>query len=222
MISPRIEELAGKLLLAGTFGLLAARQLGGLVGTFAATAHRPYWQLGAIQSVLSLFFVALVVVMTLRRLPPRSSATGWVPRADAIGGTFALMLLVYLAPGAAPLAVQLLAIALMIVGTIGSIYCLRYLGRSFAVLAAARALVTAGPYGLVRHPLYLAEGLTTVGIIVGHWSVAALGLGIIQMALQFRRMQHEERVLRDAFPEYEGYAARVPMIVPGLAPAVAQ
>ncbi len=219
MISPRIEELLGKLLLAGTFGLLAVRQSVGIIAAFRATAHPPYWQLGVIQSLLGLFFVALVVVMTLRRLPPRSSATGWVPRADAIGGTFLLMLLVYLAQGATPLAAQLLAIVLMIAGTIGSIYCLRYLGRSFAVLAAARALVTRGPYGLVRHPLYLAEGLTTVGIIIGHWSVAALGLGLMQIALQFRRMQHEERVLRDAFPEYRGYAARVPMIVPGLVPA---
>lgn len=216
-MSPRIEDLIGKLLLIGTFCILLEQQLLGLVRTVTAPVHPPYWLLGVVQWVLAMFFVGMIVVMTVRRLPPRSSAVGWIPRADAIGGTFMVMLLVYVAPGAAPVSVQLLAIALMLIGAAGSIYCLRYLGRSFAMVAAARELVTRGPYGQVRHPLYLAEGLTILGIVIGHWSIAAVGLGIIQMALQFRRMQHEERVLRGAFPEYEAYAARVPMVVPGLA-----
>jgi protein-S-isoprenylcysteine O-methyltransferase Ste14 len=221
-MTPRTEELLGKLALAGTFVLLTVQQLSLVIENFTAPVRPQYWQLGAILSLLGLFFVALIVLLTMRRVPAQSRATGWVPRADAIGGTFVLMLLLYLPQGAAPLAVQLIAVGLMIVGTFASIYCLHFLGRSFAVVAAARSLVTRGPYQLVRHPLYLAEGVTTLGLIIGQWSIAALGVGLIQMSLQFLRMLHEEQVLRAAFPEYADYAARVPMIVPGLTPAVAQ
>jgi protein-S-isoprenylcysteine O-methyltransferase Ste14 len=83
-------------------------------------------------------------------------------------------------------------------------------------MASARELVTRGPYGVVRHPLYLAEGLSTIGIILLHWSPGVVARGAVQFALQFRRMQNEEKVLRAALPEYADYAARVPMVVPGL------
>jgi protein-S-isoprenylcysteine O-methyltransferase Ste14 len=131
----------------------------------------------------------------------------------AIAGTFALVLLAVLPPGGGGPMMKFAALVLMLVGTIFSIYCLHYLGRSFSIMASARELVTHGPYGVVRHPLYLAEGISTVGIVLLNWSVGAMLLGLAQMALQFRRMHNEEKVLRAAFPVY---AARVPMIVPGL------
>lgn len=213
-MSPRTEDLVGKLLLLGAFGWLLIEKVRQVSLMFAAGGAAP---LVVATQLLSLGFVALVVVMTLRRLPARTSASGWVPRIDAILGTFLLILLAWAPPGRAPESVLLLATLLIVGGTAASIWCLHFLGRSFAVLAAARALVTQGPYGIVRHPLYLAEGVTTIGIILAHWSVPALALGLAQFAFQFRRMQHEEAILRAAFPEYTDYAQRVPMIVPALA-----
>ena len=82
-------------------------------------------------------------------------------------------------------------------------------------MATARELVTEGPYKIIRHPLYGAEVITIVGVTIGHWSASAALLGLVWLALQIRRAQNEERVLRASFPEYGDYARRVPMLMPG-------
>ncbi len=220
MISARTEERIGQILMIGFFGFSLMLSSRGLMAMLAAPQKPAYWQLSFASQFIGLLFVAMVVLMTVRRLPARNTATGIAPRLTALGGTFLLILLVLLPPGGAGLAVTLSATTLMVIGTLGSVYCLHFLGRSFSIMASARELVTRGPYGIVRHPLYLAEGITTIGIILAHWSPAAIGLGMVQMALQFRRMQNEEAILREAFPaDYEAYAQRTPMIIPGLATA---
>ena len=214
-MSPRAEELLGKLLLIVTFGLLATGQMAGLIAVIKAPDHPPLWGIGLVTRVLSVVFVLLIVVLTLRRLPASRNAAGFEPRLAAVAGTFLLILLVWLPPGHPGIAVQLASLVLLLAGTAGSIYCLSYLGRSFSILASARELVTGGPYGIVRHPLYVAEGISTLGIILAHWSWPAVLVGAAQFAVQWRRMQHEERVLRAAFPAYADYAQRVPMVLPG-------
>ena len=109
---------------------------------------------------------------------------------------------------------RILSDLFLIVGTILSIWCAIYLGRSFSVMAAARKLVVHGPYAHVRHPLYAAESLAMLGSVLSGWSIWSALLGVAWCALQFRRMQHEERILRATFPEYEEYGRNVPMIVP--------
>ncbi len=106
---------------------------------------------------------------------------------------------------------------LVIVGTILSIMCLRRLGRSFSIMASARELVTRGPYGIVRHPLYCAELVTVIGVVIAHGSILALAAGGIWLGLQYQRARFEEVVLREAFPAYDDYARRVPMMIPNLA-----
>lgn len=220
-VSPRFEDVVGKLFLLLAFGLALLSQIGALRALLEAAEQPDNWGLKLISQILSLLFVAMIIALTIRRLPARTSATGWEPRATAIGGTFLLIVLMWLPMGSASAPVLLAANLLMVVGTFGSIWCLHYLGRSFAVMASARELVTGGPYGLVRHPLYVAEALTVMGVVLAHWSVAAVLVGAAQFALQFRRIQHEERVLRDAFPDYDAYAKTVPMLWPSRAPAAA-
>jgi protein-S-isoprenylcysteine O-methyltransferase Ste14 len=215
-MSDRVQDLIGKSLLATIFAFFLGLQVKALIGMLQTSPRPALWGLDLVSDVLSLGFVALVVFMTIRRLPPRSTAHGLAPRVAAIAGTFALMGLMFLPTNEAPLAARLFATILIVIGTAGSIWCLRFLGRSFSIVAQARKLVTGGPYGIVRHPLYVAEGITTIGIIIMHWSAAAVALGIVQMALQYWRMQFEEQVLRDAFPEYEDYAEEVGMIWPSL------
>lgn len=221
-MNPRTEDMLGKALMIITFGVLAARKGLSLMMFLASDAKPAAWQLDAAAQFLSLFFVAVVVLLTVRRAPPQVSAAGLEPRLTAIAGTFALMALAWLPAGQASFGIQVIATLMLFLGTVSSIYCLHFLGRSFSIMASARKLVTKGPYGVVRHPLYLAEALSVFGIVLLHWSVGAAALGAIQILLQFRRMENEEAVLRSAFPEYADYAARVPMIVPGgtrLAPA---
>jgi protein-S-isoprenylcysteine O-methyltransferase Ste14 len=89
-----------------------------------------------------------------------------------------------------------------------------FLGRCFGVLPEARGLVTRGPYGIVRHPVYLGEIGACLGLGVAapsFWNGIILGT---LLAAQLVRMGLEERALVVAFPEYESYARRVPRLLP--------
>lgn len=215
MNAERLEDILGKALMLAVFTFVAVQNAVSLVGKLGAEKLTAFSALSALSQLLSLLFVGLVLWLTLSRLPPRQTATGIEPRVSAIAGTFLLFFLVYLPAGSASFGVILLATIMILLGTLLSIYCLHYLGKSFSIMASARSLVSTGPYGIVRHPLYLAEAITVTGIILAHWSPLAVLLGLSQMAFQVRRMFNEEAVLRSAFPEYQDYAARVPMMIPG-------
>ena len=95
------------------------------------------------------------------------------------------------------------------------VWALLSLRRSFAILPQARKLVTRGPYGLGRHPLYLGE-------MVGIWSLLLPTLAwpgvlalAVNVALLVVRIQAEERLLARTFGrEHEEYRRRVPCFGP--------
>src|SRR5437868_6839092 len=47
-----------------------------------------------------------------------------------------------------------------------SVWARAFLRRSFAIIPQARRLVTGGPYRLSRHPVYLGEIATAIGVNV--------------------------------------------------------
>lgn len=79
-------------------------------------------------------------------------------------------------------------------------------------------LATAGPYGLVRHPIYTAMlgMLLATGLAVSHW--LALFLAVLVFLVGTRiRVTREERLLHETFgAEFDNYARRVPAIIPGV------
>ena len=83
-------------------------------------------------------------------------------------------------------------------------------------MAEARKLVTHGPYRLVRHPLYLAEEVATIGIFLQFLSWPAAAVLALHFGFQIARMLNEERVLGEAFPEYADYARRTARLMPGV------
>lgn len=211
-----LEDRAGKLLMLLIFGYMLLQQVQHLV---AVVQHRDVlalWQLLLISKVTGLIFLLLIVYFTATRLPPRNSANGATVRLTAIGGTFVMMSLLILPSADIGYELRLISTDSIILGTVLSVYCIWHLGRSFSIMATARNLVTAGPYSLVRHPLYAAELVTVIGAVIGNWSVAAFAVGSIWFGLQVCRARNEEAVLRETFPDYDDYAARVPMMVPGL------
>jgi protein-S-isoprenylcysteine O-methyltransferase Ste14 len=88
------------------------------------------------------------------------------------------------------------------------------LGRCFGVLPDARGVVTSGPYGLVRHPLYLGELGAAVGVVAAAPSLRNLVAMAAFATAQVGRARIEERTLVRAFPEYADYRRRTPMLVP--------
>lgn len=78
-------------------------------------------------------------------------------------------------------------------------------------------LITTGPYGLVRHPIYtgLLIAFVGTGLAIGELrGVLAFALIAIGLLLKLRL---EERWMRAQFgAAYEAYAGRVGMLVPGV------
>jgi protein-S-isoprenylcysteine O-methyltransferase Ste14 len=210
------EDKIGKALMIIVFGIMLYRDL---IHFAQIIAHRDaidLWQLTIVSKLFAILFVSAVVFFTVIRHTPLSSADGILPRVTAVAGTFVMMTLIAMPSGEISREMRIVSSVTVIVGTILSILALRRLGRSFSIMASARELVTDGPYQIIRHPLYGAELITIFGVVLGHGSVFAWIVGAVWLGLQIQRARYEEAVLRASFPEYEAYAARVPMLLPNL------
>jgi protein-S-isoprenylcysteine O-methyltransferase Ste14 len=91
------------------------------------------------------------------------------------------------------------------------------LGRCFGVLPEARGLVTRGPYGVVRHPVYLGELAACAGLLLAAPTTWNLFVAAVFVGAQALRMRLEENELGAHFPEYARYAAETPRLFPRLA-----
>jgi protein-S-isoprenylcysteine O-methyltransferase Ste14 len=168
--------------------------------------------LGAI--IANVMFLSLVASTTLTRLVPIQKAKGMQPRIAALLGTFLSIALALLPKADLGPILSATSTVLIMVGASLSFVVLRWLGKSFSILAEARRLVTEGPYRIVRHPLYICEGIATVGVMLQVISPLAVLIAIAVAIVQYRRMINEEKILSSAFPEYRLYAARTPLLIP--------
>jgi protein-S-isoprenylcysteine O-methyltransferase Ste14 len=87
---------------------------------------------------------------------------------------------------------------------------------AFAAGAAPRgsSLITTGPYSVLRHPIYSAAILFIWSTVLGHWSAVNAAVALVVTVTIMARIPAEERLLRDKFPEYDGYIRRTKRIVP--------
>lgn len=215
-MTSRLEDLLGKSLMIAIFLYLAIKQADSIVAIGRFRDQIDLWPFVLASRVSGMVFLTLVVFLTVIRRAPKNVSAGIEPRVTAIAGTFCLMFLAVVPTGTPGPGLQIAAASLMTLGTILSIWCAIYLGRSFSIMAAARHLVVQGPYAIVRHPLYAAEAVASLGAALNGWSIWAALLFAAWCGLQYRRMLNEEAILRATFPEYDDYARQVPRIVPGL------
>jgi protein-S-isoprenylcysteine O-methyltransferase len=97
----------------------------------------------------------------------------------------------------------------------------RTLGKQWALAARLvedHKLITEGPYGFVRNPIYtgMLGMLVATGLAMEHW--VALDFAVVLFAVGLViRVRSEEKLLRAAFgEEFEEYAKRVPAVLPGI------
>ncbi len=82
-------------------------------------------------------------------------------------------------------------------------------------LAKNRELATAGPYAYTRNPLYLGTLLVAAGVVIASREPGlAILFAAVFLLVYLPVIELEEQHLRKLFPEYEGYAARVPALWP--------
>ncbi len=82
-------------------------------------------------------------------------------------------------------------------------------------LAKDRQLAIAGPYAYMRNPLYAGTLMVAAGIVVAcrsFWLAAAF-LAVF-LLIYLPAIELEEQHLREIFPDYAGYAARVHRFLP--------
>lgn len=124
-------------------------------------------------------------------------------------------------PVAAPLV--LLGLALAVAGPAFAIWAAATLGRHFHVevqVHRGHEVVRAGPYGLVRHPIYSGLALHFIGACLATGNLVLLA-GTLFAALPglYLRARAEEELLRAELGEpYERYMREVPMLVPAIGP----
>jgi protein-S-isoprenylcysteine O-methyltransferase Ste14 len=164
----------------------------------------------------NILYFSLIIFLVFIRCMPVAKSEGLLPRAVALAGAYMAIGRGLLPFAHLPAVVDAVAAALTLLGTILSIIVLAHLGRAFSILPEARKLVTDGPYGIVRHPLYVAEEIGNIGVVAQYAEPWSLLIEIVSIAMQLWRISFEERVLTRAFPEYAAYAARTARLIPGV------
>lgn len=206
------DLLLGRAVPAVVFGVVLSAQLlrtWATLGVAARPGATTVDRLAAVNSALILGFYALLVVLYAARLPRLGGDRRLPIVLASFAGTFLVMTVPFL-PGPARrdwllLPADLLAVA----GSALALWSLAHLRRSFSILPESRRLVTGGPYGLSRNPMYLGE--------IVAWSAYLPGIGwagvvvlAASLALQLVRVRAEERALGQTFGEtYACYRRRV-------------
>jgi protein-S-isoprenylcysteine O-methyltransferase Ste14 len=75
-------------------------------------------------------------------------------------------------------------------------------------------LVTTGPYGLVRHPIYAAVCLFVWAAVLGSPSIQTALFALLVTAGAVMRILCEERSLLKRYPEYSGYSLKTKRMIP--------
>jgi protein-S-isoprenylcysteine O-methyltransferase Ste14 len=122
-----------------------------------------------------------------------------------IAAAAAVLWLLFSRPGPWDLQ-RCLGTGLVIAGMAGIATPRYQLGKSFAIRAQARQLVTHGIYSKIRNPIYVFGAVALAGLVlILHWPVLwfiLLALVIVQTLRAHREAQVLEAAFGDAYREY--------------------
>jgi protein-S-isoprenylcysteine O-methyltransferase Ste14 len=173
----------------------------------------------AVNIAMRLSVIAYLVILSataLVRRPPIGKARGVEPRISALIGTFLITLVVLFPRRELSVTAGIVSTLLITAGDGFAVIVLMQLRRSFSIMPEARELVTLGVYRRVRHPLYLAEEIATIGSVMQFLSAWTAILLVVQIVFQLRRISHEETVLAAVFPQYAEYKEKTARVIPGI------
>ena len=169
-----------------------------------------------IHHMLLICFYSLVVFLYFIRSAAKSTTKSLIAKTIALIASFLPFAIPFLSSSSNNSGIMLTANLITMLGMLISLYSLGALGKSFSIIPQARALVQTGPYKLVRHPLYLGELISLMGIVLARFSISAMTIYCLIIALQIYRALQEERLLAGIFPEYESYSLKKARFLPGI------
>lgn len=115
--------------------------------------------------------------------------------------------------------VAFIFVMMCLVGLVIRIWAVVHLGKSFSYdvkIPEGRALITTGPYRVVRHPSYLGILIlaTLPGLIVGSLG-GFIGMSFTTVIQTLLRIRNEDKVLEDGFGEtFIKYKANTYALIP--------
>ncbi|HEY2848397.1 MAG TPA: isoprenylcysteine carboxylmethyltransferase family protein [Gemmatimonadaceae bacterium] len=112
-----------------------------------------------------------------------------------------------------------LLVALCAVGFGFTWWARLHLGRLWSATVQRKAdhrVVDTGPYGIVRHPIYTGVIVAMIAVTIQQPSVLTIAGTVVMTVGWWIKARLEERFLREQLGRaaYDGYAARVPMLIP--------
>jgi protein-S-isoprenylcysteine O-methyltransferase Ste14 len=165
------------------------------------------------QVMLLLISEGLAVAFILLRKPARCIDVSPYATGVAFLGTSAPLLVAAPGGGWIPAGV---GAGLMAAGLLLNISAKIALNRSFGLAAANRGIKRAGPYRLLRHPMYAGYAFTQATFLLLNPSFWNLGVYALSWSIQLLRIRAEETLLMED-PAYRVYAGEVRFrLIPGL------
>jgi protein-S-isoprenylcysteine O-methyltransferase Ste14 len=168
----------------------------------------------SVANLLVLVSEGLVVVLVLVRRPATELSLKPLDWFLALAATAGPLLV---RPGhAASLIAPALAAGLMVTSIVFQVIAKLTLRRSFGIAPANRGLIVAGPYKLVRHPIYAAYLINQTGFLLLNPTAWNAGILAASLVAQIFRIAAEERLLaHDA--DHAAFRKAVPFrLVPGV------
>ena len=168
-------------------------------------------------SLLSSFclasFYMLLALLIMTRSPAKAQADGLLPKIAAFVGSYLPWTITFFGKTEQVLP-NLLSTACVLIGMIMTLVTIRHLGRSFSLVPQARSVVQTGPYRWIKHPLYFAEGIAILGVVLQYLTPVTVIVFVLHIGVQVCRIHYEEDLLRRNCPEYSTYEASRWRLIP--------
>lgn len=197
-------------------------QLAGTEITYAV-AHEPTAGTVSliVNRIMSVSFSGMLALLYVFRPPAATSLRHPLAVAAAFYGSFVMLalrplgILLEAAPDNPVQGTQIVISNLVIaIGLAFSVYALMYLKFNFSIIPESRTLTLDGPYRIVRHPVYLGEVISGVGLVLALPSWFGLLLLLSFVGAQLIRIHFEEKLLAREHPEYAEYAGKTKRLLP--------
>ena len=75
-------------------------------------------------------------------------------------------------------------------------------------------MVTAGPYSVIRHPMYTSIFIFAVAVLAGQFDYKKLIISFVLIIGLVLKMVYEEGLLRQHFPDYKSYMQKTNRVIP--------
>src|SRR6266702_4998841 len=158
-------------------------------------------------------FYLLLALLIMTRSPARAQADGLLPRIAAFAGTYLPWTISFFGKTDQALP-NLASTACVLIGMIMMLVTIRHLGGAFSLVPQARSVVQTGPYRWIKHPLYLAEEVAVLGVVLQYLTPVTVIVLVLHIGVQVCRILYEEDLLRRNCPEYSSYEASRWRLIP--------